>query len=1560
MTTEVTVAEKRGPQVAIVPLNAIDVKDVASGAAVFDAWLQEVSGGVVTLERIQNVAGALPVVGNIMALVDALGDVVTLSKAEKRDLLLWASLAINLIGVLPMPPTMAAARMTLRPTLLLVRQEMRSTAKLMLGASVIEILTGHLNASIVGSLEDFVEQAKAKLPQILADAGKLGEDMLNEIAKGLEAAVNGTLDAGGDLDAAGAQLSAAGDQLLHDPKAAISNIFGGLFSAYKAAGKGMANSATQHLLPDDIKRSVLTHTAQLRAMGPELRTQLSKMTAEDVEYSIGWLLLILSSATALWRKRNPNGQSANVKPTETNKAKKTASEGQIESTNTQANATAAANPEKNGPCVGSCNSILFSLGAEQFSHTDFSLPGPFPINWTRTYYSRLSAYDQGALGARWINEFTTRFDLHDKGLVFHDSDGREHKYALKPVSKAHYDAIENLTLIRATENTLLLCRGFDRWESYVRHGDRFLLTKIELRNGAGVMLHHEYRHNDQPVLSDLITYQGDISKVHLHLGTMIDDHGHLKGLWEIRDGAPVRQLAAYYYDAHGDLINAQDENGAAWTYEYQHHLITRYTDRTNRGMNLQWQGTGPDAKAIREWADDGSFDTRLEWDENIRLTYVTDALGNETWHYYDILGYTYRIRHADERSEWLFRDDAKNILRHVHADGSTDRYSYDDLGNVVEHIRADHSVMHYAYNDKSRLIKISDAEGGLWLRDYDDHGNLIEAVDPLGNKTEYAYNAAGLPTAIKDANGSEKALAYNDAGQLIEYTDCSGKTSAWEYNNLGQMVCFTDAAGNKTEYLYKSGQLIHIKHPDNTEERLSRDAEGRLLAHTDGLNRCTTWTYTAAGLIDERVDAAEQTLRYRWDRLGQLLALENENQQKAFFHYDPVGRLLKETGFDGRSTQYEYDESTGRLASTRDGQRVTEVQFDPMGQLIKRSAHLNQTSQTETFAYDGNGNLIMACNADSKLQWFHDPAGNLLREHQHYLGLKTPMVAVWQHEYDVLNQRIATTRPDGHKVSWLTYGSGHLLGMRLDEHELIGYERDDLHRETARHQGNRLLQTQQWDPAGRLHAQLLSRSDDKSALLKRDYKYDAAGQLTDLNDSRRGPLAYRYDLVGRLLEATSRVAVETFAFDPASNLLDEKTQQIQRPLEQNPKRNKLMDNLLRQYAGTHYEYDERSNQIQRLHNGQLSRLHWDLFDRLVRFENTQLSVDYAYDALGRRLYKNSNAHHRHNPEAGSQWNKNEQARKQRELGCDFTLFGWDGDTLAWESTPPQDDGGAGRTVHYIYEPGTFVPVAQAMRHTPIRLLAQPSYEGSYDIDEDPLWTYEIKASPIDVLAWYQCDHLGTPQELTDHNGQMAWSAQYKAWGEVREQRSEWAQRKGLKNPIRFQGQYHDHETGLHYNRYRYYDPQGGRFISKDPISYAGGLNLYHYAPNPTGWIDPLGLWKGQPRNANGTFSAGANPVKACICMIDPTKKVHGNNLDSDVPAIGYTLRDQKTNEVMKYGETTKGKSRYPESYMDKNKLDFTQEASGTKREMHTWQHERILEYKTKNNGKRPPLNKSDY
>ena len=87
---------------------------------------------------------------------------------------------------------------------------------------------------------------------------------------------------------------------------------------------------------------------------------------------------------------------------------------------------------------------------------------------------------------------------------------------------------------------------------------------------------------------------------------------------------------------------------------------------------------------------------------------------------------------------------------------------------------------------------------------------------------------------------------------------------------------------------------------------------------------------------------------------------------------------------------------------------------------------------------------------------------------------------------------------------------------------------------------------------------------------------------------------------------------------------------------------------------------------------------------------------------------------------------------------------------------------------------------------------------------------------------------------------------------------------------------------------------------------------------------------------------------------------HGNSLNTTKPAQGYSLRDRATGDVLKYGETTLGKKRYSEKFLNEIKADIHFEASGTKKEMHTWQHEKILDYKANNGGKRPPLNKSDY
>jgi RHS repeat-associated protein len=437
----------------------------------------------------------------------------------------------------------------------------------------------------------------------------------------------------------------------------------------------------------------------------------------------------------------------------------------------------------------------------------------------------------------------------------------------------------------------------------------------------------------------------------------------------------------------------------------------------------------------------------------------------------------------------------------------------------------------------------------------------------------------------------------------------------------------------------------------------------------------------------------------------------------------------------------------------------------------------------------------------------------------------------------------------------------------LDDLEALQIERDDLHREVKRTQANEVAQEQQYDPAGRLKAQVLSRVErlgqgrggssapNASALgIQRKYSYDRAGQLTDIGDSRRGSLSYRYDPVGRLLQAQSQLGTETFAFDPASNILDP----MASPAREAGTLNNIpaiLNNLVKDYAGTHFEYDSRGNMVQRLHNGQRTRFAWDALGRLTEARKQDTRTSFLYDPLGRRIAKRSEPIVLTSAMDGSQYHAGKYRHQMHERGLGTVFFGWDGDQMAWES-----DSVRNRTVHYVFEPDSFVPLLQAKSNVDMRraMLQRPKAttvtyvdaQGNYDLDQDPLYNGMYEAGvgqdgeppePLTNIHYYQCDHLGTPIELTDEDGNVAWEANYKAWGEARLTISEAATKAGLKNPIRFQGQYLDEETGLHYNRFRYYDPVVERFVSKDPIKFIGGLNFQQYAANPSEWIDPLGL-----------------------------------------------------------------------------------------------------------------------
>nr|WP_269318612.1 MULTISPECIES: RHS repeat-associated core domain-containing protein [unclassified Halomonas] len=241
----------------------------------------------------------------------------------------------------------------------------------------------------------------------------------------------------------------------------------------------------------------------------------------------------------------------------------------------------------------------------------------------------------------------------------------------------------------------------------------------------------------------------------------------------------------------------------------------------------------------------------------------------------------------------------------------------------------------------------------------------------------------------------------------------------------------------------------------------------------------------------------------------------------------------------------------------------------------------------------------------------------------------------------------------------------------------------------------------------------------------------------------------------------------------------------------------MPDNRLTQLNGTRYRYDGAGNLVERQQpNGERLTLGYDGANRLVHLIHASelgatREATYRYDGLGRRISKTVR-----NPNGTTA----------------TTYYGWDGDRIVREETENQ------RTT-VVYEPGSFVPM----------LRIDDTEQGQ-------------------VLSAYITDVLGTPMQLVTPNGQPRWLAEPDDWAAVKNQRAV----RNVTQPIRFQGQWHDEESGLYYNSHRYYDPQQGRYISQDPIGLNGGTNLYGYVTNPISMVDPLGL-------SGGPYGLGGGP-----------------------------------------------------------------------------------------------------
>jgi RHS repeat-associated protein len=172
------------------------------------------------------------------------------------------------------------------------------------------------------------------------------------------------------------------------------------------------------------------------------------------------------------------------------------------------------------------------------------------------------------------------------------------------------------------------------------------------------------------------------------------------------------------------------------------------------------------------------------------------------------------------------------------------------------------------------------------------------------------------------------------------------------------------------------------------------------------------------------------------------------------------------------------------------------------------------------------------------------------------------------------------------------------------------------------------------------------------------------------------------------------------------------------------------------------------------------------------------------------------------------------------------------------------------------------------------------------------------------------DYLGTPNVMFDGNGNKTWEADLDIYGRVRT----FAGRSLNECPFRYQGQYEDSETGLYYNRFRYYDPDIGNYLSQDPIRLAGGDKLYAYVHDPNSWIDVLGLSNNYPRQSNGRFGNNPNPKL-------PKPSTHGNSNLSTATNYLYAKYDKDGN-FLKWGKTDNPTGRYSTPELDGGKIEI--------------------------------------
>ncbi|MFD8870036.1 putative T7SS-secreted protein [Streptomyces sp. NPDC059590] len=1113
--------------------------------------------------------------------------------------------------------------------------------------------------------------------------------------------------------------------------------------------------------------------------------------------------------------------------------------------------------------------VDLATGKMFLPQTDVTLPGVLPLIFRRRVES---GYPAGRwFGPSWSSTADQRLEVDAEGVVFISEDGLLLSYPhpapdlpTLPVAGPRWplerDAHGDYTL---TDPSTGHTRHFTGPNDEADGVAR--LEQISDRSGNFITF--EYDPDGTPL--------GIIHSAGYHLKLTTQDGRitalHLAGA--ASDGTD-QELLGYGY-TEGNLTEVINSSGLPLRFEYDdERRVISWTDTNDRRYDYVYDNRD---RCIAEGGEAGHISIRIDYDRidqatGHRITTVTTPDGHATRYLVNDAGQIVAVTDPLGHTTRTTYDRHDRPLTHADPLGHITAYTYDEAGHLTKITGPDGHETSAAYNALGLPTSVTGPDGATWSQTYDESGHRTSVTDPTGHTTRYAYDDRGHLIAITDALGQTTGVMCDPAGLPVEITDPLGAATRYQRDPFGRPVVLTDPLGHTAHLRWTvEGKLAARTGPDGTTESWTYDGEGNCTRSVDAAGGVTSYEYTHFDLLAARTGPDGVRYEFTHDAHLRLTQVTNPQGLTWSYTYDPAGRLVAETDFDDRTLTYTHD-AAGRLAEhTNPLGQTLHYEHDAAGRIVSKAADGRVTRYT----YDPAGRLLQATGPDSEVVYQRDRMGRV----------KAEMIngRVLTHAYDALGRRIRRTTPTGATTTYTFDATGNRTTLTTSGHT-VAFDYDAAGREVTRRIGDELSLSHMWDRAGRLTEQALT-GPTLGLVQRRTYTYRADGYVTAIDDQLSGRRTFDLDGAGRVTTVQALDWTERYAYDEAGNQTQASWPSAH-PAQEATGTRTYIGTQITGAGNIRYEHDAAG----RLTLRQKTRLStkpdtwrytWDAEDRLTSVITPDGRLwRYLYDSFGRRTAK-------------------QRLGADRETVLERVDFTWDGSTLVEQTTTTAE---LPYPVTLTWDHDGLHPIAQTERIT------------------EATTQQEIDRRFFAVVT----DLVGTPTELIDESGGIAWHTRTTLWGATT-----WATTSTTYTPLRFPGQYYDPETGLHYNHHRYYDPTTARYLTPDPLGLTPAPNPATYIHNPHTWTDPFGLapcpaaregaGKGLERRTSNTGPFSDLPIAMQKRVVNQVAKEAGVGLegvkvriDRDPDLIGRDL----------YGHTAPDRTitLYPDAFSSKENL----------------------------------------